>query len=340
MMWRLNFMRKHLNNDEGIVMGKIAIAIKDACKKFDGNEKFAVLNANLDIEEGNIVTILGTSGSGKTTLLKMINRLYEPTSGEIFFYGESVNDLPVTEYRRKIGYVIQQSGLFPHMTVEQNIAIVPKLLKWDKDKISERVQELLILMGLEPNTYRTRYPRQLSGGEQQRVGLARAMASDPSVMLMDEPFGAIDAITRGGLQDELKRIQSQLNKTILFVTHDIQEAFKLGDKVIIMDRGQVQQYDTPYNILFHPENEYVRKLIQTNTLYDKLKLLTVADIMHKDVVIESTNVIQSTIDLGEALTYMVRNKVTEAAVAQGTTIVAKISMDQIWDTVRPALQEV
>lgn len=320
-------------------MKKTAIKIENLCKKFEGSDKDAVSHVSLEIEEGDLVTILGTSGSGKTTLLKSVNRLYEPTSGEIFFYGKPVTSLPVNEYRRKIGYVIQQSGLFPHMTIEENIAAVPKLLKWDKKKISARVEELLKLIGLEPEIYRKRYPRQLSGGEQQRVGLARAMASNPSVMLMDEPFGAIDAITRTGLQDELKKLQNQLNKTILFVTHDIQEAFKLGDKVIVMDQGKVQQYDTPYNILFHPANDYVRRLIRTNNLYDKLKLLYVKEVMRDGVAEEAAITIPQDMDAGEALTCMVQNNVDTLKVTNEENVVGIIKMNWIWEMVRPALQE-
>lgn len=318
-------------------MSNIIIKIEDICKRFANSEIDAVSHVNLEIEEGQIVTILGTSGSGKTTLLKMINRLYEPTSGEIYFNGEAVTKLPVNDYRRKIGYVIQQSGLFPHMTVEDNIAAVPRLLKWDEKRIKARVEELLLLIGLEPERYRKRFPRQLSGGEQQRVGLARAMASDPSVMLMDEPFGAIDAITRTGLQDELKRIQSELHKTILFVTHDIQEAFKLGDRVIIMDKGRLQQFDTPYNILFHPQNDYVRKLTSTNNLYDRLKLVHVEDIMERTDSLCENQISEGT-DLGKTLTYLVKNNLQKVGICNQGSQIGIVSMSRIWDTVRPSLQ--
>lgn len=318
-------------------MSNIIIKIEDICKRFANSEIDAVSHVNLEIEEGQIVTILGTSGSGKTTLLKMINRLYEPTSGEIYFNGEAVTKLPVNDYRRKIGYVIQQSGLFPHMTVEDNIAAVPRLLKWDEKRIKARVEELLLLIGLEPERYRKRFPRQLSGGEQQRVGLARAMASDPAVMLMDEPFGAIDAITRTGLQDELKRIQSELHKTILFVTHDIQEAFKLGDRVIIMDKGRLQQFDTPYNILFHPQNDYVRKLTSTNNLYDRLKLVHVEDIMERTDSLCENQISEGT-DLGETLTYLVKNNLQKVGICNQERQIGIVSMSRIWDTVRPSLQ--
>jgi len=254
-------------------LGKTAIEFVKASKKFNGTKEYAVSEVNLRIEEGSFVTILGTSGSGKTTLLKMINRIYEVSSGEILFFGESIKKLQVEKLRVKIGYVIQQIGLFPHMTVEENIATVPKILHWNKQRISERVEDLLNTVNLPPDTFRKRYPRQLSGGQQQRVGLARAMAADPQIMLMDEPFGAIDAITRQNLQDELLRIQKKLNKTIVFVTHDVNEAFKLGHKVIVMNKGKIEQFDTPYNILFTPANDFVARLVSSEDTLQRLKFL-------------------------------------------------------------------
>ena len=224
-------------------MAETAIEFKGVSKRFKGNEYDSVSNVNLKIEKGTFVTILGTSGSGKTTLLKMVNRIHELTEGELLYFGQDIIKLEANEYRRKIGYVIQQGGLFPHKTVEDNIAVVPKLLKWDKQKIAQRTKELMQLVQLDYEKYRKRYPRSLSGGEQQRVGIARALATNPSIMLMDEPFGAIDAITRGVLQKEIKRLQ--IGNTILFVTHDVYEAFLLGQKIIVMDHGEVQQYDTP-----------------------------------------------------------------------------------------------
>ncbi|AGK95232.1 ABC transporter ATP-binding protein [Clostridium pasteurianum] len=250
-----------------------AIEFIKVSKKFNNSKEYSVSEVSLSIEKGNFITILGTSGSGKTTLLKMINRIYETTSGEILFFGENIKNLNVEIHRRKIGYVIQQIGLFPHMTVEQNIATVPKILHWDKKKIAERVEYLLKLVGLSSDDFKKRYPRQLSGGQQQRVGLARAMAADPEIMLMDEPFGAIDAITRQKLQDELINIQKKLNKTIVFVTHDVNEAFKLGDKVIVMNKGKIQQFDSPYNILFNPANDFVARLVSSEDALQKLKYL-------------------------------------------------------------------
>lgn len=240
---------------------EIALKFEQVSKRFPKAGYDAVSSVSFAANEGELITMLGTSGCGKTTLLKMVNRLYEPDSGEILFFGESVRRLDATELRRKIGYVIQQVGLFPHMTIGENIATVPKILGWGKEKIAVRTTELLELIELDPREYAGRYPRQLSGGQQQRVGLARALAADPRLLLMDEPFGAIDAITRTNLQNELKKIHQRFQKTILFVTHDINEAFKLGDRVLIMDKGTIQQFDTPRGILLKPANEFVAKLI-------------------------------------------------------------------------------
>lgn len=260
-------------------MSRKAIEFIDVKKKFKNNDQEILSGINASIEEGSFVTILGSSGSGKTTLLKMVNKIYEPTSGDILFFGESIKDIDTVEHKRRIGYVIQQIGLFPHMKVYENIATVPRILKWNDEKINERVDYLLDLVSLDPDQFKYRYPRQLSGGQQQRVGLARAMAADPSIMLMDEPFGAIDAITREKLQDEIIDIQKKLCKTILFVTHDINEAFKLGDKVLIINEGRIEQFDTPFNILFKPSNEYVSQLISKDEMFQKLKILKAKNVM-------------------------------------------------------------
>jgi osmoprotectant transport system ATP-binding protein len=254
-------------------MSDVVIEFSKATKRFVGIRQNAIDEVTLKIKRGSFVTILGTSGSGKTTLLKLINRIYELTAGEILFNGQNIQELKVEDYRKKIGYVIQQIGLFPHMTVRENIAVVPKSLKWDKKMIDERVDYLLELVHLTPSHYRDRYPVQLSGGQQQRVGLARAMAAEPSIMLMDEPFGAIDSITRKILQDELLTIHKKLEKTILFVTHDIHEAFKLGEQVIVMNEGKVQQYDIPYNVLFRPANIFVARLVAAENILEKLQVL-------------------------------------------------------------------
>lgn len=233
-------------------------------KSFDDNVHSIISDLSFKIDPGEFITILGTSGSGKTTTLKMINRLVEPDSGVIRINGEVISENDVVSLRRQIGYVVQQIGLFPHMTVAQNIATVPTLLKWKNDTIQERVDELLNMMQLPPELYRHRYPKNLSGGQQQRVGVARALAANPEIMLLDEPFGAVDAITRNDLQQQIKRIHQTLGaNTFLFVTHDINEAFKLGHKVIIMDQGTICQFDTPYNIIKHPNNDFIKQLLVT-----------------------------------------------------------------------------
>ncbi|MGB5974292.1 MAG: ABC transporter ATP-binding protein, partial [Nodosilinea sp.] len=220
-----------------------------------------------------IVVILGPSGCGKTTLLKMVNRLYEPTGGNIFLDGANIRKLKATKLRQQIGYVIQQSGLFPHMTVADNVAVVPKLLDWSKPKTQARIDELLDLVKLPPGEFRDRYPAQLSGGQQQRVGIARALAGNPGIMLMDEPFGAIDAITRAALQDEILRLQGQLRKTILFVSHDVEEALRLADRILVMRLGEVVQFDTPFNLLTQPVDKFVYELLGADDMVRQLGLL-------------------------------------------------------------------
>ncbi|MCL2570930.1 MAG: ABC transporter ATP-binding protein [Defluviitaleaceae bacterium] len=252
----------------------VAIEYQHVSKRFKGANYDAVSDVNISINEGEFITILGSSGSGKTTLLKMTNRLYDPDTGKILLFGENINDVDAVLVRRRIGYAIQQVGLLPHMTIAGNIAIVPKLLKWDKNRIETRVHELITLVGLDPDEFLTRYPAQLSGGQQQRVGLARALAVDPKIMLLDEPFGAIDAINRLNLQDELKAIHKSfedgLRKTFLFVTHDINEALKLGTRVIVMNEGQVCQFDTPENIVKNPADGFVESLIRSCREQEKL----------------------------------------------------------------------
>ena len=247
-----------------------AIVFKDVSKFFKTSDTPAVNNVSLSIHTGEFITILGSSGCGKTTLLKMVNRLYEPSCGSIELFGEDSATVDKTTLRRRIGYVIQRIGLFPHMTLGENIAVVPKLMQWSKEAISARVDELLALVGLAPEEFRNRYPDQLSGGQQQRVGLARALAIDPKIMLLDEPFGALDNITRTVLQDELFRLHRGMGKTFLFVTHDINEAMKLGDRVIVMDKGRVVQFATPREVVCNPADDFTAKLVQSARQQEKL----------------------------------------------------------------------
>ena len=245
------------------------IQYENVCKKFAGSSKYAVDHVSAEIESGEFITILGSSGCGKTTLLKLTNRLYDPDDGKIIVEGVDIRTVDPVDLRRRHGYVIQQVGLFPHMTIKENITVIPSLMKWDRRRMDERADELLKLVGLEPAEFRDRYPHQLSGGQQQRIGLARALVLDPDIMLLDEPFGAIDAITRLNLQNELLRIQGSLGKTILFVTHDINEAFKMGNRVMVMNDGRLLQFDTPREIVQHPADAFVESLIDSARTQEK-----------------------------------------------------------------------
>ena len=259
--------------------GGARILLDGVTKRYDGGSAPAVDNISMEIPAGEIVMLVGPSGCGKTTTMKMINRLIEPTSGRILIGDDDVTKRDPDELRRHIGYVIQGAGLFPHFTVGDNIAIVPKLLKWDKDRIAARVDELLDLVSLDPAQYRDRYPRELSGGQQQRVGVARALAADPPVLLMDEPFGAVDPITRQRLQDELLRLQEDLRKTIVFVTHDFDEAVKLGDRIAILQSGsKIVQYDTPEQILTNPADDFVRTFVGAGAALKQLTLTRIRDV--------------------------------------------------------------
>lgn len=237
---------------------------------------------NMDLPTGEICILLGPSGCGKTTALKMINRLIAPTSGKIYINGEDTSKLDDIELRRNIGYVIQQIGLFPNMTVEENICVVPKLLGWDPKKASARAAELLDLVGLDARQFLRRYPKELSGGQQQRVGVIRALAVDPPVMLMDEPFGAIDPINREIIQDEFLKMQAELKKTIMFVSHDIDEAVKMGDKIAIFRAGKIEQYDSPDQILAHPENAFVADFVGADRTLKRMRLVTAEEVANSD----------------------------------------------------------
>ena len=255
------------------------IRLEELTKSFPGQDEPAVDSLTLEVPEGEIVILVGPSGCGKTTTLEMVNRLVEPTSGRIYLEGDDVTDGNPDELRRRMGYAIQQIGLFPHRTIADNIATVPNLLGWDSDRVASRVDELLDLVGLEPDRYRDRYPKEMSGGQRQRVGVARAMAADPPVMLMDEPFGATDPITRERLQNEFLRIQEEIRKTIVFVTHDIDEALKMGDRIAILATGsKIAQYDTPERILAAPANEFVEDFLGSGRILKRLDLGTVSEV--------------------------------------------------------------
>ncbi|ENG2553090.1 TPA: ABC transporter ATP-binding protein [Citrobacter farmeri] len=282
-------------------------------------EQKAVSDLNLHVKEGSFSVLIGTSGSGKSTTLKMINRLVEHDSGIIRFAGEEIRSLPVLELRRRMGYAIQSIGLFPHWTVAQNIATVPHLLKWPRRKIDERVEELMTLLGLEVGL-RERYPHQLSGGQQQRVGVARALAADPQVLLMDEPFGALDPVTRGALQQEMTRIHRLLGRTIVLVTHDIDEALRLAEHLVLMDGGEVVQQGTPLAMLTAPANDFVQQFFGRSELGVRLlSLRTVADYVRRDEQIA-----------GEALTEeMTLRDALSAFVARGRDVLPVVNQQGI-----------
>ncbi|WP_323704518.1 betaine/proline/choline family ABC transporter ATP-binding protein [Mammaliicoccus sp. Dog046] len=276
------------------------LSINGLTKVYRGGKK-AVDSIDMEIESGEFIAFIGTSGSGKTTALRMINRMIEPTSGTINLNGKNLSKMNAVNLRRNIGYVIQQIGLMPHMTIRDNIVLVPKLLKWTKEKKEEKAKELIKLVDL-PESYLDLYPSQLSGGQQQRIGVVRALAADQDIILMDEPFGALDPITRDTLQDLVKTLQKKLGKTIIFVTHDMDEAIKLADRICIMSEGKIVQFDTPNNILKHPANDFVREFIGQNRLIqDRPNLKVVDDAMISPITITS----EKTID--EAVTVM-RNK--------------------------------
>ncbi|WP_333740461.1 ABC transporter ATP-binding protein [Streptomyces sp. IBSBF 2806] len=256
-----------------------SIELENLTKRYPGNAEPSVDDVTLEIKAGETVVFVGPSGCGKSTTLKMINRLIEPSGGRIRIGGEDVTDIDPVRLRRKVGYAIQSSGLFPHMTVAQNIALVPRMTGWPKARIRDRVDEMLHLVGLDPGEFRHRYPRRLSGGQQQRVGVARALAADPPVLLMDEPFGAVDPITREHLQDELLRLQRELHKTIVFVTHDFDEAIKLGDRIAVLrERSRIAQFDTPEAILTHPADDFVSGFVGAGAALKRLDLSRVRDV--------------------------------------------------------------
>lgn len=272
-----------------------AIQFERVCKTF-GDTKI-VDQFNLKIPKGKLVTLIGPSGCGKTTTLKMVNRLIEPTSGTITVDGQEIRNMNPVELRRSIGYVIQQIGLFPHMTIEENIALIPKLKGMDKPRYVRRVEELLGLVGMDPATFRSRYPKELSGGQQQRIGVARAMAADPSIILMDEPFSALDPMSREQLQDEMIKLQSTLQKTILFVTHDMDEALKIADQIVLMKDGNIVQSGVPDQILRHPENDFVKEFVGEKRFIQSPLQFTAKDAIRKPVTVSPVRGLAECIEL-------------------------------------------
>jgi osmoprotectant transport system ATP-binding protein len=255
------------------------IVLENLTKRYPGSAQPAVESVSMEVKAGETVILVGPSGCGKSTTLKMINRLIEPSSGRIMIGDEDVTAIDPVKLRRKVGYAIQSSGLFPHMTVAENIALVPKMVGWGKTRVKERVEEMLDLVGLDAREFHGRYPRQLSGGQQQRVGVARALAADPPVLLMDEPFGAVDPITRDHLQDELIRLQHELHKTIVFVTHDFDEAIKIGDRIAVLrERSHIAQFDTPEAILTNPADDFVSGFVGAGAALKRLNLTRVRDV--------------------------------------------------------------
>lgn len=257
------------------------IRLEQVTKRY--GETLAVADLSFQVPEGEVCVLIGPSGCGKTTTLRMINRLIEPTSGHIFVGDHDIMSVTPEELRRGLGYAIQSVGLFPHLTVADNVMTVPKLLKWDRKRMQDRVEELLTLVGLPPKEYADKYPRQLSGGEAQRVGVARALAADPPVLLMDEPFGAVDPLNRERLQGEFARIQRSLRKTVIFVTHDVDEAIRLADHIALMRDGRLQQYATPEEILDHPANKFVHDFMGADRALKRLGRIHVSDAMRTGV---------------------------------------------------------
>ncbi|HEX8977492.1 MAG TPA: ATP-binding cassette domain-containing protein [Solirubrobacteraceae bacterium] len=256
-----------------------SLELRDVSKRYANQKEPAIAELSLEIPAGEVCVLVGPSGSGKTTAMRLVNRMIPLTSGDILLGGQSVLERDPTKLRREIGYVIQQIGLFPHQTVAENIATVPKLLGWDRERVDARVTELLGLIGMDPEEIGPRYPAQLSGGQRQRIGVARALASDPPLMLMDEPFGAIDPITRSRLQDEFLGLQRRVRKTVVFVTHDIDEAIKMGDKIAILRQGgRLAQYGSPEEILTHPADDFVAEFVGADRALKRLGLSTLAEV--------------------------------------------------------------
>ena len=308
------------------------IEFRDVSKTYPGSEKPVVNELSFEVPEGEVCVLVGPSGCGKTTSMRMVNRLIEPSKGQILIDGEPNTSMSGTQLRRKIGYAIQQIGLFPHRTISENIGTVPGLIGWDKDRIKSRTEELLDLVGLDPSAYRDRYPAELSGGQQQRVGVARAMAADPPIMLMDEPFGAVDPITRERLQDEFLRIQDNIKKTIVFVTHDIDEAIRMGDKIAILKEGGIlAQYDTPENILSAPNSEFVSSFVGSDRVLKRLSLTRVGDLKLEPANGQAVDLprLSDQTSLKDALSEMIGSGAERSVVVSDGNVIGSLTLDAI-----------
>lgn len=312
------------------------VRFEHVSKVYPGGQK-AVDDLNLEVRKGEFVCLIGPSGCGKTTTMKMINRLHEPTSGRIYVNGRDIMQMNPVTLRRQIGYVIQHIGLMPHMTIAENVALVPRLLGWDRARQEKRVNELLPLVGLDPATYRDRYPSELSGGQQQRVGIARAMAAMPELILMDEPFSALDPITRETLQDEMKRLQHKYKLTVVFVTHDMDEALKLGDTIVVMRSGKIVQAASPDELLRNPKDDFVAQFVGRDRTRD-VSLLKVADVMIRPVTIGPEH------GLAEALVLMKKRRVSSLMVVDEDDrllgfvtprMIEKVRRGRVADVMRP-----
>ncbi len=305
-------------------------------KRYPGGQ-VAVRELSLTIGEGETCVLVGPSGCGKTTLLRTINRMVEPTSGRILLNGEDVRAMDPVRLRLRMGYVIQQIGLFPHLTVAENVATVPRLLRWDRARIRARVTELLELVGLEPARFAHRYPGQLSGGQQQRVGVARALAGDPPVLLMDEPFGAIDRITRERLQDEFIDIQRRMRKTVVFVTHDIDEAVKLGDRIAILNEGALEQVDTPARLLANPATEFVSRFLGPERATRRLAVVGIEAARLDAVTSPAAPEVDAEASLADALTTMLLHDTDRVAVRRDGQLLGTLSVGRLLQAAaRPA----
>ena len=304
------------------------IQFKDVAMSYEGNE--VIHHLNLTIEEGKLAVLIGPSGCGKTTTLQLINRLLNPSRGQVLIDGVDIQTIDPVALRRTIGYVIQEIGLFPHMTIEQNIEIVPKLLKWPEEKRKARTLELMKLVEMDPEVYLKRYPTNLSGGQQQRIGLLRALAAEPPIILMDEPFGALDPITRDLLQEEIKKLQKKLKKTIVFVTHDMDEAIKIADEIILMKDGDVVQAASPDDMLSDPANEFVEQFIGRHRRYNGM-VDTVEDVMRSKVFRVSADS-----GLAQSITMMERNQVSSLLVVDADErLLGSIAIEDLVGQTKP-----